>query len=141
MKVLFVVFAFCLVFIGCKEEEQSAALLGIWEGQSRLVSDCDDDPDAISTTRLNCNQSSCFLLELRSDGTYSYLQGNLTENGTYTGDFSSLTLCMSDEGEEMCTSFVVEGNTSVTLDISTTNAGTGCKTTLQFNRRLEEDPN
>lgn len=135
-------FAVCLIFlclISCGDDDQGAALIGIWIGDFQDVTQCDDDLDGVRSTTLRCTSSTCYRLALNADGSFSYQQGTLVENGTYTGDFSKLTLCMDEEGETNCITYTVEGNTSATLDISTTNEATGCKTTIFFTKERPDD--
>ena len=139
MKKILVVCLICLFFVNCGEDDQGVALIGVWIGDFQDVTLCDSDPEAVRSTALRCNDATCYRLTLEADGTYSYQQGTLVENGTYEGNFTRLTLCMDEEGETTCMTYAVEGNTSATLDISTTNEATGCKTTLFFNRELPDD--
>ena len=134
MKKLFVVTLLFLVLAGCGDDDQGAALIGVWIGDFRDVTLCDNDPTAAQTFSLRCNSTTCYRLELNADGTYSYQQGTLVENGTYTGNFTVLTLCMDEEGETVCMTYTVEGNTSATLDISMTDEATGCKSTFFFSK-------
>ncbi len=139
MKKIFVVSLLFLVLAGCDDDDQGAALIGVWIGDFRDVTLCDNDPTAAQTFSLRCNASTCYRLTLNGDGSYTYQQGTLVENGTYTGDFTVLTLCMDEEGETECTTYTVEGNTSATLDISMTDATTGCKTTFFFSKDTSSD--
>ena len=139
MKKLTVLLLSVSFFVGCSEDDEGKALIGVWEGQFQEVSNCINNPDEIRTTNLRCNDITCFRLELNADGTYVYQQGTPVENGTYTGNFSALTLCMDEEGELQCTTFTVEENTSSTLFISTTNEASGCKTAIFFQRPFVEE--
>ncbi len=123
----------------CGEDNEGEALIGVWIGQFQEVSDCVNDPDAVRTSGLRCDDATCYRLVLSADGSFSFQEGLGVENGTYTGNFSSLTLCIDEEGEVQCTTYTVEGNTSATLDISTTNEASGCKTTLFFQKEIIEE--
>jgi len=136
MKKLLILFFASSLFVGCSEDNEGRALIGVWEAYLQEVSNCSNDPDAIRNTNLRCSDATCFRLVLNTDGTYSFQQGTLVENGTYTGDFNALTLCMDEEGELVCTTYAVEENTSATLFISTTNEASGCKTTLFFDKEI-----
>lgn len=139
MKKILVLFLSLSFLASCSEDNEGEALIGVWIGQFQEVGGCSNNPDEIRTTNLRCTDATCYRLELNSDGTYSYQQGTVRENGTYTGNFSALTLCMDEEGELQCTTFAIEENTSATLFISTTLEATGCKTSVFFEKLIVDD--
>jgi len=122
------------LFVGCSEDNEGRALIGSWKGKFREISDCFNNPDDLDSKNLRCNDATCFRLILNTDGNYSFQQGTLVENGTYTGNFDALTLCMDEEGELSCITYEVEENTSATLFISTTNEASGCRTAIFFDK-------
>ena len=139
MKKLLVLFLSLSFLASCSVDNEGEALIGVWEGQFQEVGGCSNNPDDIRTTNLRCTDATCYLLELNADGTYSYQQGTIRENGSYTGNFSALTLCMDEEGEIQCTTFAIEENTSATLFISTTLEATACKTSIFFEKQIIDD--
>ncbi|GAB4239957.1 MAG: hypothetical protein Tsb0034_16160 [Ekhidna sp.] len=137
-KIIFPLLLATLFLVNCEDDDKSGALIGVWIGESREVIECTDD----SKNRifdLDCTNTSCFRLEILADGTYSYKQGTVTDFGDWSGGGTSLRLCTDEEGETLCTDYIIEENTSVTLGISTTDEATACKTIIFFQRELEEE--
>lgn len=130
-----------LIFISCLEDKnEGVALIGIWVGQFQEETSCFDNPDALTTTDLRCNTSTCWKLDMREDGTYVYQRGavNILESGTFSGNIQKLTLCIQDDEDSICTEYVVEENSSATLTISLTDEVSGCKKTWFFIKELDD---
>lgn len=137
MRKMIIPLLITLVFSGCGNDDEGAALIGVWISDFKTVTEC---LDATSNRQINrrCTDASCFQLNLNADGTFTYKEGTAVKSGNYTGNFRSLTLCIDDEGEEVCETYTVGENTNVTLVLTQTNEATGCITS-DFFERIEEE--
>ena len=136
-RVLFSLFLIML-FTGCNDDDGiAAALIGNWVSEREEIIECNEPTDNDQINR-RCTDASCFRLIMNADGTFTYQRGTFVESGTYSRGGSSLSLCVDEEGEEVCEVYVIDENTSVTLVLSTNDEITGCKNSLFFERQTEE---
>ncbi len=127
------------LLVGCNDDDENrAALIGDWVSEREEVTDCTEPTDNRTISR-RCSEASCVRLIMNADGTYSYQRGTFVENGNFSKGSGSLALCIDEEGEEVCTVFGIDENTTVTLVLSSIDENTGCKTSIFFEREIVED--
>lgn len=140
-KIILLLLTSPLFLISCLDnEDEGVALIGTWIGQFKEETACFDNPDALATTNLRCNTTTCWKLEMNEDGSFVYQKGavNALEAGTYSGNIQRLTLCVQDDEDNICTDYVVEENSSGTLTISLTDEISGCKETWFFDKEFTD---
>ncbi len=130
------VFSFFILFTSCDDDDQSGSFVGVWIGNNISVFDCNRDSDN-SDRSIRCDDASCYRLELNANKTFSYQEGLPTRSGTWSPS-GGLTLCVEEDGEQVCETYAV-ALTSSTLVISTTNETVGCTTAVSFVRETEAD--
>lgn len=136
-KIIILLLSVSMISIsGCKDDDKSGSFVGVWIGTSVTVTDC-SNPINNSTTNRSCDDTRCYRLELNADGTYSYQEGLPIRTGTWTVG-ESLTLCVEEDGEEVCETLATTVS-STTLTISTTNEANECVTTQIFSRQFAEE--
>ncbi|MEO1253381.1 MAG: hypothetical protein AAFY41_00665 [Bacteroidota bacterium] len=124
-----------VAFSSCSDDDGSGSFVGVWIGNNITTTNCSDDEDNDSET-LRCGDT-CYRLELNSDDTFSYQEVLATRSGTWSTS-GGLTLCVEEEGEEICETYIV-ALTSTTLAITDSTSSSGCTTTINFQRELETD--
>ena len=129
--------------VSCSEDDESTDFVGIWEGSSLQKTDCMNPVDN-TTTRRSCDDTQCFRLILNGDNSFSFQEGLPIKSGRWDVSGDSLSLCIEEDGEEVCETFIVS-LTSVTLSLGTLNEANGCLTNQIFDRvqdtSQDEDPN
>lgn len=114
---------------GCGGDDDTGSFIGVWIGFSIEVLNCNDE-NSNSFTPLECNDQSCYRLELKDDGTYTYQEGVPTRSGDWSAS-GGLTLCTLEDGEQVCETF--DGSAAgSTLIYSSTDENTGCITSFTF---------
>lgn len=122
-------------FSSCSDDDGSGSFVGVWIGNNITTANCSDDEDNDSET-LRCDDT-CYRLELNSDDTFSFQEVLATRAGTWSTS-GGLTLCVEEDGEQVCETYMV-ALTSTTLGISSTDEDTGCITTINFQRERDID--
>lgn len=118
---------------GCGDDDDSAAFIGVWEGSSVVVSDCSTNS---GTTRRSCDDTRCYRLTLIADGTYTFQEGLPVRSGTWSESGGEITLCVEEDGEQVCETYFITLNSAV-LTLGTVNEANGCITTQIFDRVIE----
>lgn len=125
---------------GCSDDDSTEDYIGVWIGNSITVTDCNEaNAAANGFTDLRCSDASCYRLEIKSGNEYSYQQGLTTETGTWSTK-GGLTLCIEEEGDQICETYDL-ALTSSTLTISTTNESTECVRSIIFLREVDVSEN
>jgi hypothetical protein len=106
------------VFVNCggdDENEFLAPLAGTWNISKLTSSGCNDSAE---DGELTCTGTSCFVLTINSNGTYTLVdnteQPATTDSGTIDATATTVTLC--ETGDTDCTPdsyTIVDGNLSV----------------------------
>ncbi len=122
--------------IGCSDDDNTGNFIGIWIASSELVENCQEEARN-GTTQLECDDVSCYQLELNADNTYSFQRGLAVERGNWSGG-SSLRLCMDEEGEIVCETFGVQFS-GISLILTADSTSSGCISTLFFNPEVPTD--
>ncbi|WP_425391184.1 hypothetical protein [Ekhidna sp.] len=120
--------------MSCKDDDESGSYVGVWESNKVTTRECDNPTDNDDQNRA-CDDTRCYRLELNADGTFAFQEGLPVRTGTWTvgGD---LTLCVEEDGEQVCESYRATVN-STTLTLATTNENTGCIITQIFIRQFD----
>ncbi len=139
-KILLLLLAISLIWTsGCKDDDKTGSFVGLWIGTKIEVTDC-TDPTDVSQENLSCDDTECYRLELNGDNTYFYQEGLPSKTGNWS-TAGGITLCVLEDGEEVCETFAATVN-STTLTLSETNEDSGCVTSYIFTRteEMEEEP-
>lgn len=121
----------CLTF-SCSDDDETANFIGVWESSSVTVTDCANPIDN-NTSRRSCDDTRCFRLTLNADDTFSFQEGLPIKSGRWSVSGSNISLCIEEDGEEVCETYFVSLN-SVTLTLGTLNETTECITNQVFDR-------
>jgi hypothetical protein len=125
---------FSLIWIsGCGKDDSADSFIGTWVAETIEVSGCADE-GRNGTEEVPCDDS-CYRLELRGDGNYTFQQDFTVESGFWVLD-GKLKLCMNEEDETVCTEYLpvlTQGG----LELSSDSTSSGCVTTYFF---MKADP-
>ena len=124
----------CIWLIGCGDDDSSDSFIGIWVADNITVSNC-SDVSRNSSDAVSCDAVSCYRITFGGDGVHSFQRGLATETGTWSvGDV--LNLCLDEEGEITCESFLAQFS-DASLILTSDSTSSGCITAYLFNKQEE----
>ncbi|MEQ9468347.1 MAG: hypothetical protein RLN88_13115 [Ekhidna sp.] len=134
-KILLLLLSISLIWsTGCGGDDDTGSFVGVWIGLSVEVINCANENNN-SFDSFDCDEESCFRLELKDDGTYTYQEGLAIRSGDWNAS-GGLTLCTLEDGEEVCENYSASAAGS-TLVYSFINETTECETLYTFIREEE----
>lgn len=122
-----------IILVNCGKDDENEALYAVWIGTNISVIDCDSQNNN-SSTRLGCENTNCYRLELKSDGTYSYQQGSGAVEGNWSVSGGMIFLCQDDDGTQICDEYINDELNSTTLKLATINTNNNCRRVITFQR-------
>lgn len=143
--VLFSMSILIISLIGCNKkelEDNRTEIIGTWIANFETFSGCDDPGPGMDIQReVSCTDNDCITYTFQDDGVYFAeftVEGdNFGEQGTYSLDIDEITLCIEDDGENICNGgdYDVSG---LSLSFSFVDPETGCTVFRTFDKVMDD---
>lgn len=129
--------------IGCNKkelEDNRTEIIGTWIANFETFTGC-DDPGMDIQGEVSCTEDLCVTYTFEEDGIYfaefTVDRDNFGEQGTYSLGVDDITLCIEDDGENICNGggYDVSG---LSLSFSIVDPETGCTVFRTFDKVMDD---